>query len=228
MIMDVCIKFSLAVVLAGALGLERERQGRAAGLRTHIMVCLGTVLAVVAGQQIALQWANSESRVVFDQGRIAAGVLTGIGFLGAGAIINIGSIRRGLTTASTIWFVAALGIAIGLGFYAIALCATLFAFVVVVGLRYASYALRSHETMTLEVHLRGSVGDVETIERSLAQSGCNVTASRLQAFREENRVIATFEVVAGAHPDLEEMATSLQGQFPTIQSISFERWRVHE
>ncbi len=228
MLFEVCLKFLLAVVLAGLLGVERELQGRAAGLRTHIMVCLGTVLAVLAAQQIALQGADSNARVVFDQGRIAAGVLTGIGFLGAGAIINVGNVRRGLTTAATIWFVAALGIAIGLGFYPIALCATAFALVVVVGLRYASYALRAHETMMLEVHIHGNLSEVDAIEKTLTSAGCTVNASRLQTSRGEKHIIASFEVVVTARPELEDMANLIQNTFPSVQSITFERWRVHE
>lgn len=228
MLLDVCIKFSLAVLLAGILGLERERQGRAAGLRTHIMVCLGATLAVIVGDQIALRWADSDTPFSVDQGRIAAGVLTGVGFLGAGAIINIGNIRRGLTTAATIWFVASLGIAIGLGLYLVALCATLFAFLVVVGFRYVSYALHSHEALRVDIRVHGGVDLVDEIEKALAEAEYKVTASRLRASREENRVDITFEVVAGVRPRFEEMAGLIQNRFPSVQSISFQRWQVHE
>jgi len=116
----------LAVLLGGAIGLEREFRGRPAGLRTHILVCLGATIMMIASQAMPdlYRALPRASRVTLDPGRIAAGIITGIGFLGAGAIIRIGDLVRGLTTAGCIWFVAALGIVIGQGFYPLAITST--------------------------------------------------------------------------------------------------------
>lgn len=126
----------LAVVLAGIVGFERQLRGRAAGLRTHILVCLGATLITLAG--VLLTGASQDSATIarLDAGRIAAGVITGIGFLGAGAIIRIGDIVRGLTTAASIWFIAGLGVVIGFGFIAVAITATLIALATLIGLVY--------------------------------------------------------------------------------------------
>lgn len=100
----------IAALIAGAIiGLQRERSGKAAGLRTHMLVCMGTTLFVLAGAESAMQ-QDAMSRVI-------QGLATGIGFIGAGAIIKMESTReiRGLTTAAGIWMTAALGVAIGLG-----------------------------------------------------------------------------------------------------------------
>ena len=98
---DLMFRLVLAVFLGGAIGLERESRGRPAGLRTHILVCLGATIIMIASTRMAIvsQALPPTSRIQVDPGRIAAGVVTGIGFLGAGAIIRIGDLVRGLTTA---------------------------------------------------------------------------------------------------------------------------------
>jgi len=120
------LKLLLAILLGGAIGLEREFRGRPAGLRTHILVCLGATIIMIASASMPelYRTLSPQSRITIDPGRIAAGIVTGIGFLGAGAILRIGDLIRGLTTAGCIWFVAALGIVIGQGFYALAIAST--------------------------------------------------------------------------------------------------------
>jgi putative Mg2+ transporter-C (MgtC) family protein len=133
---DAMVQLVLAILLGGAIGLERESRGRPAGLRTHILVCLGATIIMIASTRMAIisQVLPSASRIQVDPGRIAAGIVTGIGFLGAGAIIRIGDLVRGLTTAGCIWFVAALGITIGQGLYALAVVSTLLALAVLLAL----------------------------------------------------------------------------------------------
>lgn len=107
------------------IGLERELRDRAAGLRTHMLVGVGAALFTLVS---AYGWGDFEfsnrSGVVFDPTRIAAQIVTGIGFLGAGAIIRQGVAVRGLTTAASLWIVAAIGMAVGAGYYSAALIAT--------------------------------------------------------------------------------------------------------
>ena len=129
-------KVLLSLLLGGLVGLEREWHGRAAGLRTHVMVCLGAVILVISSRAAGESPAaiGASGRLVFDPNRIAAGIVTGIGFLGAGAILRMGDLIRGLTTAACIWFVAALGIVIGAGMFGLAVFATLIALLVLVAL----------------------------------------------------------------------------------------------
>jgi putative Mg2+ transporter-C (MgtC) family protein len=115
----------VAALLAGAvIGMQRERSGKAAGLRTHMLVSLGTVLFVIAGAEIGME-PDALSRVV-------QGLATGIGFIGAGAILKMEGKREihGLTTAAGIWMTAAIGVAIGLGHLGTAALGVLFAWVV--------------------------------------------------------------------------------------------------
>jgi len=104
---DMILKLIVSVLLGGLIGLERETHGRPAGLRTHILVCLGSTLFGLCSFSIA--------GTKFDPGRISAQIVTGIGFLGAGTIMRQGSVVRGLTTAASIWTVAAVGLAVAVG-----------------------------------------------------------------------------------------------------------------
>lgn len=122
---EILLRIVIAAVLTGAIGLERELRERAAGLRTHLLVGVGSALFTIVS---AFAWGDfpfsRQSGIVLDPTRIAAQIVTGIGFLGAGAIIRQGLSVRGLTTAAGLWVVAAIGMAAGAGFYAAALITT--------------------------------------------------------------------------------------------------------
>ncbi len=118
---EIVIRLVLSVFLSGSVGFERETHGRAAGLRTHILVGVGSTLFMLVSLYIAEVYGGGSA----DPGRIAAQVVTGIGFLGAGTILRFGSSIRGLTTAASIWGVAAVGMSIGCGFFSAALVTTL-------------------------------------------------------------------------------------------------------
>ncbi len=111
---EILTRLIVSTVLSSLIGFERELRGRAAGLRTHILVGLSSCLLMLVSIHVAQGFGEEH---IFDPGRIAAGVVTGIGFLCAGAIIRSGESIRGLTTAASLWAVAALGLAVGIGFY---------------------------------------------------------------------------------------------------------------
>ncbi|RAV20532.1 MgtC/SapB family protein [Paenibacillus contaminans] len=113
-----------AVILGGLIGLEREFSNHAAGFRTHILVCLGSATIMLLSMYGFSDFVN-EPNVRIDPARLAAQVISGIGFLGAGAILRNGSVISGLTTAASVWVVAAIGLCIGSGFIYAALFATL-------------------------------------------------------------------------------------------------------
>jgi putative Mg2+ transporter-C (MgtC) family protein len=130
---SVLLRLALAVLLGGVIGMEREMHGRPAGFRTHIVVCLGATMLIVGSEYYH---GHFDSGTVFDPNRMAAGIITGIGFLGAGAIMREENMVRGLTTAGCIWFVAGLGIVIGKGLLPLALWGTLLVFIMLVFFRY--------------------------------------------------------------------------------------------
>jgi putative Mg2+ transporter-C (MgtC) family protein len=119
---EMVLRLVLALVLGGVIGFQRERSGKEAGLRTHILICSGAALFTVVS---IYGFPGS------DPARIAAGIVTGIGFLGAGVILHrSGGEVVGLTTAATIWAVAAIGLAAGAGLYIISVVATVLTLVI--------------------------------------------------------------------------------------------------
>ena len=160
----VLLRLSVAAALGGAIGFERELRERGAGLRTHLVVCVGSALFTLVSA-----YAFVSPHV--DPSRIAAQIVSGIGFLGAGAIIRQGLSVRGLTTAATLWLVAAIGMASGAGYYDAAIIATAGALLTLGPLRIAAYRLtrrfRSEtERLLVEVAAGGSPAPViEAVER---------------------------------------------------------------
>ena len=122
---DALLRLFVAAVLGGAIGLERELRDQEAGFRTHLLVSLGACVFTLVSAYAWTDWRFSTPEgIVFDPTRIAAQIVTGIGFLGAGAIIVRGISVRGLTTAATLWVVAAIGMAAGTAYYTVAFGAT--------------------------------------------------------------------------------------------------------
>jgi putative Mg2+ transporter-C (MgtC) family protein len=139
---EVLLRVALAAVLGGILGLERELREREAGLRTHLLVSVGSALfTIVSAYGFHEFLASGASVVRADPTRIAAQIVTGIGFLGAGAIIRQGLSIRGLTTAATLWVVAAIGLAAGAGYYSGAVITTAVALAALWPLRSAAYRI---------------------------------------------------------------------------------------
>ncbi len=110
---ELIVKLILVIVLGGLIGLEREKSHKPAGMRTHMLVALGSCLFTVSSINYGL-----------DAGRIAAGIVTGIGFIGAGTIIGAKGQIKGITTAASLWTTAAIGLLIGMGEYFVSLVAT--------------------------------------------------------------------------------------------------------
>lgn len=122
---EALLRIVAAALLGGAIGFERELRDHEAGLRTHLLVAVGACVFTLVSAYAWTDWTFSQrTGIVFDPTRIAAQIVTGVGFLGAGAIIVRGVNVRGLTTAATLWAVAAIGMAAGTGYYPVALGAT--------------------------------------------------------------------------------------------------------
>jgi putative Mg2+ transporter-C (MgtC) family protein len=136
------LRISVADGLGGAVGLERELREREAGLRTHLVVCVGAALfTLVSAYGFHDFLVSGGSLVRTDPTRIAAQIVSGIGFLGAGAIIRQGLSVRGLTTAATLWLVAAIGMACGAGYYVPAIISTAVALVTLGPLRIVAFRI---------------------------------------------------------------------------------------
>src|ERR1700742_2957231 len=140
--MEMLLRLVTAAALGSLIGFERERLLWAAGIRTHMLVCVGSCLIMIVSQYGFSSILN-EKNVVLDPSRIAAQVVSGIGFLGAGAILARGEIVKGLTTAASIWTVAAIGLAVGGGLYLAAGASTIIILIILAGIKPLEEAYRS-------------------------------------------------------------------------------------
>ena len=156
----------LVAALAGVIGFERERHGRAAGFRTHILVGVGSCLVMLTGLHLVDTMAQ---RVQLDPTRMTAQVVSGIGFLGAGTILRSRASVRGLTTAASLWAVGGIGLAAGAGFTWGAVAGTLVILIALFGFSRLERAMRKTWFRTLVVESSASGQSLAEIRQILAE-----------------------------------------------------------
>ena len=162
--LDLMAQLALATLLGGAIGLERELGGKPAGLRTNILICLGAALYT----SLSIDIAGGRA----DPGRVAAQIVTGVGFIGAGTILHARGAVVGLTSAATIWVVAAIGVALGSGHYLEGVGATLLVVAVLQGLGRAEKRIERHTTRSrITVHARPDPSPLAELETVIGRSG---------------------------------------------------------
>jgi putative Mg2+ transporter-C (MgtC) family protein len=173
--LDLLLKLSMAVVLGGAVGLEREIAGKPAGLRTNILICLGATL--LTDVSIGISTADNGARIG-DPGRLAAQIVSGIGFIGAGTIMQARGTVTGLTSAATIWVVAAIGITIGAGHFIEAAGAGVVVTLVLAGLGSLEHRLRRARRV-LSCTIRAKPGFPQSeLDALLGASGIRIIGQR--------------------------------------------------
>jgi len=131
--LDIFLRLLISIILGALIGIERERRNRPAGLRTHVLVSLGSALFTITSIQFSKMYGG------VDPSRVAANIVTGIGFLGAGTIMREGLTVRGLTTAATIWVSSAIGLSCGMGYYIPAIITSVSTFLILILLRNFEY-----------------------------------------------------------------------------------------
>jgi putative Mg2+ transporter-C (MgtC) family protein len=163
----------LAALLGGAVGLEREIHGRPAGIRTYLILSLGTALLMVLSEYLLVAYRGHYPGLGFqgDPGRIAGQAITGVGFLGAGVIIRYKDSIRGLTTAACVWLVCSVGLAVGAGFYVMGVAVTLLTLLALIGLKAGERRMRKDWFEDLKVVSADIPGQVKKIESLIIQHG---------------------------------------------------------
>ena len=200
------LRLVLAGVLAGLIGLERERRDQEAGLRTHMLVSGGACLFMIVG---VYGWADFtlSQRVgaVVDPSRVASYVVAGIGFLGGGAIIKYGANIKGLTTAASVWVTAAIGVAVGVGMYGLAVVTAVLVLLILWPLRHLAdrFGLRSDEARVV-VELGGE-GAVAALVAAVEEAGATVEG----VVSSEEADSRTVEIVVGDAGDKPGLVDSL-------------------
>ena len=207
--LELLVQLLLAVLLGGAVGIERELKGKPAGLRTNILICIAAVLFTTLSIRL------SQGRG--DPGRLAAQILTGVGFIGAGTILHTRGAVTGLTSAATIWVVTAIGIALGSGAYVEAMGATVLVMVVLAGLgRFEEFLSRQSTTTRLIVHAKPHPTALQDLEALVRRTGLEVVDSKA---RQEN-VDLIVELKLQGFKGLHEEAMLAILHHPLVRTVS--------
>lgn len=212
----------LAALLGGLIGLERERLQWVAGLRTHMLVCVGSALIMIVsafGFMDAL--AMGHEHIEVDVARVAAQVVSGIGFLGAGTILLRREVIRGLTTAASLWAVAAIGLAVGGGLYLSAITATVICLGILVMLKPIErfLATQRRQIVPLAMHINTKITSQATVEAALAKGGLVVHDVESKGMPVDNHQELRILLRTSA-PSSTPMAIRYLSSLPGVESVS--------
>lgn len=187
------LRLLLSFVAGSFVGWDRERRLQPAGLRTHILICMGATLVMLISIFIPQTFQDFQNG---DPGRIAAQAVSGIGFLGAGAILKFGVNIKGLTTAASIWITAALGLSIGTGMYIVALIAVVIILFVLRALDlFEKHAFSQKSAKTLKIRVRNNHFDVDYVKSILKKYKIQVSTVDVDSDIENNLKLYTFVIV---------------------------------
>ncbi len=208
---DDLIKLLLALILGGLIGWERELYDKPAGFRTNTLICVGSTLFTIFSLKIGTIPGT-------DSARIAAQIVSGIGFLGAGAIIRRGEAVLGLTTAATIWFVASIGMGVGAGYYLTSSVGTALALAILVLFRkFENLVDRFHTTRTYHVILSADDEAVRELSRALDSCGLRVLGNK--QVKSDNRYF--YEITLSGRKDQHNPLLENLLKSPTVKEVKY-------
>ena len=172
-----------ASFLSGLIGIEREVHGRAAGFRTHLLVGVATCLMMIVSEYFFRKYGDLSTSMAVrtDPARVAAQIVVGIGFLGAGVIIKSGRMVHGLTTAACLWMVAGVGMAVGSGLYGPAVMVAMIALFNLVFLKQIERLIKKNQFYTLVIHASNSGGNPKKINDIIKKNKMRIVSRRIEA-----------------------------------------------
>lgn len=210
-------KLFLSMVLGSMVGWERKRKGQIAGIRTFALISMGATLAMILSIYVPQEYLGLKNG---DPGRIAAQVVTGIGFLGAGAIIQMKGSVRGLTTAAGIWIVAAIGMAVGVGMYTVSFVSTALILVVLLLLEQIEHRIHAGvETRIIRIKVNAVVSDIDGYRQVLDKFRVHLTNVYVEYEFKEPTTRLNLVVLVKESTDYIQLFSSLRKLNPT-ESIS--------
>lgn len=210
-------KLCMSMALGSLVGYERKRKGQAAGVRTFSLIAMGATLAMIISIFVPQEYLGLKNG---DPGRIAAQVVTGIGFLGAGAIIQMKGSVRGLTTAAGIWMVATIGMAVGLGMYLLSCVATALILFILVELEHMEQHLsRGSESRIIRIRVADIVTNIEPYRKALAQKHIHLSNFYVDYDYDANETRMNLIVLIKDNTDYIQLFGTLRELHPT-KSIS--------
>jgi len=205
---EIFLRLAVALIAGGAIGFERERDSQPAGLRTHMILALGAALVMILSINIAVEFGS-------DPARLAAQVVLGIGFFGAGAILRFGFNVKGLTTASTLWTTAMVGMAIGYGYYLVALFAVVIMLIVLTLVeRFEKKFVRVNIMRTVVIDVHDREGILREVRKTMTKLADSIIAFNVQkSVKNKNmrlEIIARFNRSEKLE-DMMEVISSIEG-----------------
>lgn len=202
----ILLKILLSAILGGIIGLERELSHKEAGLRTNILIAIGSTLITI----LSIQLASGSSTA--DPARLAAQIVTGIGFLGAGAIIQARFAIHGLTTAATIWTVAAIGIAVGFGYYLVSFLVTIMVLVILIFFKYISFSLEKHnKVFAYIIKIDDKAAVLIDIKKVLMELGIKYISSNIRKLKGGFEIEMVLTTSENKNREFIEKTASLKG-----------------
>ena len=212
--LNAVFKLTLSLLLGCVVGLERKRKGQIAGLRTFALISMGATLAMILSIYIPQEYMGLKNG---DPGRVAAQVITGVGFLGAGAIRQMKGSVRGLTTAAGIWMVATIGMAVGVGMYLVSVIATLLIIFILVTLERYEHKLNiGQESKIVRVKVKGILGTQSDYSAIFARHAIHVSDEYLKFDYEQNFTIINFVILTKGGVDFAALFREIHDVQPTI------------
>jgi putative Mg2+ transporter-C (MgtC) family protein len=191
---DIALRLVLTIVAGAVIGLNRGEHGHPAGLRTTVLVCLAASLSMIAANLLLeTRGRPSDAFAVLDLMRLPLGILSGMGFIGAGAIIRRGDMVEGVTTAATLWFVTMLGICIGGGMLVLSMVSLAIGFATLSGLKAAEAWLPIERRATLELTVDHDA-DIKDLIADLSRNGCAVIERGATSARDERARRLCYEI----------------------------------
>ena len=215
-------KMLLSLALGGAIGYERKRKGQIAGVRTFALISMGATLAMILSKNVPQEYLGLKNG---DPARIAAQVITGIGFLGAGAIIQMKGSVRGLTTAAGIWMAAAIGMSVGVGMYVIAVVSTLLILATLILFeRYERRINLVRETKFLRIVVSGGMPDVVPYKQLLKRHHIHLMDEFADVDYRQNTATLSFVILLRDQCDYREFLDEIAAINNTLSiSLSNEQ-----
>lgn len=207
--LEIVLRLGIAAVLGMLVGFERERQNQPAGLRTHTILAIGSCLAMTISINMAIQFVPQG--FAGDPARLAAQVVSGIGFLGAGAILRYGTNVKGLTTATSLWTIAIVGLAVGAGHYFAGVATTAMLLIILSLLNVLEKKLiRVYETITLSVTAHDNPGMVEDLLAILKQLKKKILSVSIDSNVTDNTLTATVILKAIENESMVDLRSGIQ------------------
>ena len=224
MIGTVLGKLFTAAILGGIIGWERHKRGRPAGLRTHLLVCIGVTLMMLVSEHIFLKYQGygHDSVLRIDPARIAAQVVTGIGFLGAGTIMRSRASIRGLTTAASLWVVAGIGLAVGSGFILPAIFTTVIAMAILTLNSLVEKKMKRNKYRTIKMLIADQGHFLDEITQILEKNSVKLKNYKFKRNIQKDEIEYDLDVQYNDEKALLFATNDITRTFKDIKSFSLE------